>query len=306
MRYEMMKRLLPMVVIGCLPALGQTQDAAVSGQIREPGGNPVASVRVTLTRLDGNNRATAVTNIDGSFRFEKVPPGQYTVLAVAFMVTILPGTADASQAVVYTTRAPFILPESGTFFPGTTDASRATVITVASGASIANIDFTLAEGSSPRSDAPLQAVRGKIVVEGGGTPTLHSDQFSLFFSDGPDNRATDVTFIDGPRKRATTSTRLERSSQGFEMVTSVVPMPAFPDGAFRVFVRDGLYRVIQPAPPASPSPSHSQPGRYYVKAMSFGGTDLMKDLMRVQGPVANELVITLAKCTAATKDPLCT
>jgi hypothetical protein len=82
-------------------------------------------------------------------------------------------------------------------------------------------------------------------------------------------------------------------------------MPAFPDGAFRIFVRDGIYRVIQPASAASPRPSQHLQGTYYVKAMSFGGMDLMKDLMRVQGPSANELVITLAKCTAATEDPLC-
>lgn len=301
-----MKRLLLMAVIGCLPALGQTQDAVVSGQVREPGGNPVPSVRVRLARLDGSslNLPTVVTNNDGSFRVG-VPPGQYTVLAAGFMVTILPGTADASQAVVYTTRAPFILPEGGTFFPGTTDASQAAVITVAPGTSNPNINFTLAAGASPWSDPSLQAVRGRIVVEGGGTPAIHSDQFSLFFSDGPGNRATDVTFMDGPRKQATTSTRLERSLQGFETVTSVVPMPAFPDGAFQIFVRDGVYRVIQPAPAASAPPSHYPQGAYYVKAMSFGGMDLMKDLMRVQGPSANELVITLAKCTAATQDPLC-
>ena len=65
------------------------------------------------------------------------------MLAGAFMATILPGTADASQAVVYTTRAPFfILPNNGTFFPGIADASEAAVITVAPGASNANIDFT--------------------------------------------------------------------------------------------------------------------------------------------------------------------
>jgi hypothetical protein len=290
----MMKRLLIMAVIGCLSALGQTQDAAVSGQIREPGGSPVASIRVTLTRLGGNSRATAVTNNDGSFRIPQVPPGQYTVLAAAFVVTILPGTADAAQAIVYTTRPPF------TFFPGTTDASQAEVITVAP-ASNANINFTLA--TSPWSDPSLQAVRGRIVVEGGGTPAINSDQFSLFLSDGPGNRATDVTFMDGPQKPATTSTRLESSFQGFETVTSVIPMPTFPDGAFRIFVRDGVYRVIQPAPAASPRPRHQ--GIYYVKAMSFGGLDLMKDLMRVQGPSANELVITLAKCGAATQDPLC-
>ena len=292
----MMKRLLLIVVIGCLPALGQTADGVLSGQIREPDGNPAASVRVSLTRQDGNNREV-VTNDDGFFRIGRVPPGQYTLLAGASMTTILPGTPDASRAIVYT--------GSGTFFPGTTDASQAALITVVPGVSNADLDFTLAAEASPRRDPSLRAVHGKIVVEGGGKLAIKLDQLSLFFSDGPGNRATMVTFIDGPRRPTTTSTRLEKSVIGFETVTSVVPMPAFPDGAFRIFVRDGVYRVIQPAPPASPPTDHSQQGRYYVEAMSFGGIDLMKDLMTVRGPVANELVITLAKCTAATQDPLC-
>jgi hypothetical protein len=292
----MMKHLLLIVVIGCLPALGQTADGVLSGQIREPDGNPVASVRVSLTRQDGNIHQV-VTNDDGFFRIGMVPPGQYTLLAGATMTTILPGTPDASQAIVST--------GSGTFFPGTTDASQAGLITVIPGGSNADIDFTLAAGASPWRDPSLQAVHGRIVVEGGGTPMLKSDQFSIFFSDGPGNRATLATFMDGPRRPITTSTRLEKGVMGFETVTSIVPMPAFPDGAFRIFVRDGVYRVIQPAPPASPLADHSQPGRYYVKAMSFGGIDLMKDLMTVRGPVANELVITLAKCAVATQDLLC-
>ena len=102
---HVMKRLLLIVVIGYLPALGQAPDGAVSGQIREPSGNPVASLPVSLISSDGNNRATVVTNDDGFFHTERVPPGQYAVLAGAFMATILPGTADASQAVVYATRA---------------------------------------------------------------------------------------------------------------------------------------------------------------------------------------------------------
>jgi hypothetical protein len=237
-----------------------------------------------------------VTNDDGFFRIGRVSPGQYTLLAGAFMTTILSGTPDASPAVVYA---------NGTFFPGTTDASQAALITVVPGVSNASIDFTLAAGASPWRDPSLRAVHGKIVVEGSGAPTMKSDQFSIFFSDGPDNRATMVTFMDGPRRPVTTSTRLEKATMGFETVTSVVPMPAFPDGAFRIFVRDGVYRVIQPAAPASPAADHSQQGGYYVRAMSFGGTDLMKDLMMVRGPVGNELVITLAKCTATTQDPLC-
>jgi hypothetical protein len=226
------------------------------------------------------------------------------VLAHAYLATILPGTADASQALMHT-NAPFLtLAASGTFFPGTADASQAGEITVTSGAVAPNIDFTLAAGP-PWSDASLQVVRGRIVVEGGGTPTVNSDQFSLFFSDGPGNRATDVTFVDGSRKPTAISTRHEKTLQGFETVTSIIPMPAFPDGRFRIFVRDGMYRVIQPAHATSPRSTHYPQGLYYVKAMSFGGLDLMKELMKLQGPSTNELVITLAKCTATTQDPLC-
>ena len=299
----MMKRWLLMAMIGFTPALGQSQDGALIGRIREPGGSPVPAVRVTLTRVGGSNVYTAVTNNDGLFRVGRIRPGQYTLVAGAIMATILPGTADASQAVVYTARPSFLPPESGTFFPGTADASQAQVITVASDAANANLDFALAAGAW--SDLSLQAVHGRIVVEGGDTPALNSDEFSLFLSNGPGNRATDVTFLDRPRKPAATSTRLETSPQGFQTITSAVPMPAFPDGAFRIFVRDGVYRVIQPAPATLPLPGHYPQELYYVKAMSFGGVDLMKNLMTVQGPSANEFVITLAKCTAATQDPLC-
>src|SRR5262245_14700275 len=106
-----MKRLLLMIVMGCLPALGQTQAGAVSGRIRDPGGNSVASVRVTLARVDGNKRATASTNSDGFYRIEKLPAGQYTVFAGAVVAPLFPGTAYASQAVIYAQQTPFsILP----------------------------------------------------------------------------------------------------------------------------------------------------------------------------------------------------
>lgn len=300
----MLRRLLLMVAFGCMPVLGQGQNSTVSGQIHDPSGNPVPSVRVSLRRVDGgNNSAGAVTNIDGFFSMN-VPPGRYALFAGAFMGTILPGTADASPAVVYSQSTPiFTQLGNGTFYPGTTDASQAGVITVTPGAPNQNLNFTLAASASWT--PPLfQVVQGRFVIEGGGTPTMRSDQLHLFFSDGPGNRAIDVTFKDGLGKPAGTLTRLD-TSQRFETVTSLVPMPAFPNGSFRIFVVDGLYRVIQPAPPASSNPSHFQQTGYYIKAMSFGTVDLMKELMRVQGPVANELVITLAKCTDSTRDALC-
>jgi hypothetical protein len=298
----MIQRLLLMALTACLPALGQAQDATLSGRIREPGGNAVPSLRVALVPLNGNVRKCVVTNEFGVFDFREVPPGRYTVFAPALTAALPPGTADVSSAVVVSTTVcpPLFRLGSGTFFPGTADASQASAITVDAGSSIENVDFTLAEGVS---DPSLRAVRGRIVVEGGGTPAMKSDQFSLFFSDGPDNRASDVTFMDGPRRPATTSTRLEAAS-GFEMITSIVPMPAFPEGSFTVFVRDGAYRVIQPAPTADSGPGHTA-GTHYVRALSFGDVDLKKELMTVQGSPADELVITLAACSEATDDPLC-
>ena len=79
-------------------------------------------------------------------------------------------------------------------------------------------------------------------------------------------------------------------------------MPASPDGAFRLLLPEGLYRVLQPAVSAQAT-GHSR--GQYIKAMSFGTADLMKELMAVRAPVQDELVITLAKCTESTQDPLC-
>ena len=59
----------------------------------------------------------------------------------------------------------------------------------------------------------------------------------------------------------------------------------------------------QPAPPANPDPESQ--GTHYVKGMSYGGTDLKRELMTLQGASENELVITLAPCTPTTEDPLC-
>jgi hypothetical protein len=85
-------------------------------------------------------------------------------------------------------------------------------------------------------------------------------------------------------------------------------MPALP-GEFRLSLPEGVYRVSPTATsqPAGGSPSvHAvAPPKYYVKSMAFGAKDLTKDLMTVQAPVRDTLVINLAKCTEKTQDPLC-
>lgn len=171
----------------------------------------------------------------------------------------------------------------------------------ATGAATGNVDITLARGPYPYSDFPLRIVRGKFVVEDGGPPAFSRDELNLFFSDGPGNRSATVTFLGGVGRPARASTRLD-SNTSFRSMTGVIPMPASPESAFQLLLPEGLYRVIQPA--ASGKATGHSKGQY-IKAMSFGTADLMKELMTVRAPVKNELTITLAKCIDSTQDPLC-
>ena len=303
-----MTRLLLIAVLGSSIALGQQpQGYTVSGQIREPNGNPAGNVRVFLTRQPQGTIYTGQTNDDGAFRFDRVSPGQYDLFAGALESTTLAGTVDSATAFVITTprggppgpsnRGP------GTYFPGTADVSQAAVITVGSGVVTDNLDFSLASGALSWGGPPLRSVRGKIVFEGGGGPSFTLSPFVLVFSDSPNNLTTEVTFRDWPQKPATASMRLEAISAGPHVATAIVPMPTFPDGAFRLSLPEGVYRVSPRALPSLGPLSHL--GGYYVKRLSLASTDLMKDLMTVGASAPSELVITLAKCTDVTAVPLC-
>jgi len=57
--------------------------------------------------------------------------------------------------------------------------------------------------------------------------------------------------------------------------------------------------------PAPKPSSQSRTGNYYLKGLSWGAVDLMKNLMTVKDPISDELVITFAKCMAGTQDPQC-
>ena len=308
----MIGRLLVIMLIGCSPVLGQTFDTVVSGQVQTPNGGLTGPIPVTLTTLSPNNRISirTQTNDDGSFRFENVRPGEYTVFAGAMVSTLLPGAIDTAQVIVLTTPG-LPLRGAGTYFMGTADLSTATAITVAAGAKVDNVNFTLAAGTVNWGGPPFRTVPVKIVVEGGGAPTFHSDQFSLTFSDAPANVSANVIFLGGPRKPAGPLTRIERQREPF-LATSVLPMPTFPDGEFRLALPEGIIRVSPGAPirpAAGGTSSHVVvPARsyYYIKSMTFGATDLMKDLMTLRTPVRDTLVITLARCTdTTTQEPLC-
>lgn len=307
----MIGRVLIVMLVACSPVLGQIADNVVSGRIQVPKGGPAGSIPVTLTTLSSNNSLRTTTTDDGFFRFGNVRPGEYIVFAGAVIVpALVPGTNNSPQGIVLTPPAAILNRSVGTFFPGTTAVSMATPITVSNGARVEDVNFPLAASALVWGGPQFQAVPVKIVVDGGGTPTFHSDRLGLAFSDSPANVSFDVTFQDGPQKPSTPFTRIERTTQPY-LAKSVVPMPPFPDGELRLAIPEGVMRVGQIAPAKAASGASSSlavaPKRtYYIKSMTFGSIDLMKELMTIRGPVNTTLVITLARCTdSTTQEILC-
>lgn len=181
----------------------------------------------------------------------------------------------------------------GIYFP--------TRVTVSAGATSENIDIPLSRRSTPLVDVPLRIIRAWFIAEVGGTPTIGSNELSLLISDTTANIFAPVTFAGGFSRPDSTSIRFE-SLQGPRFLTSTVPMPQSPDGQFRLVLPEGVYRVSQ----QGPIRVGTRDTRYYVKGLSFGSVDLMKDLLTVKGPIQGELVITLARCTAdSAKEPMC-
>lgn len=305
-----MKRLLLTAVVGCSALLGQAGQAptgTVSGQVRDSNSKITGPIRVTLSRREQNRviNLAVQTNDQGFFRFDRVPPGQYTLVAGALMATLLPGTVDAVQAIVVSPSVGVLLARAGgTYFPGTADVTQAGTITVTDFANIENINFNLVPGASWTDPMP-RAIRGRIVVEGGVKPTLRSNQFGLRLSDGPANFTATVTFLDGPRQAEAPSTRLEALSGGPKSMVGLVPLPIFPAAEFQVSIPEGEYLVSVSAPPAPPPGMRPSMGTHYVKGVSFGTVDIMKNLMTVKTPISETLVITLAPCPPTTRDPLC-
>jgi hypothetical protein len=189
---------------------------------------------------------------------------------------------------------------NGTYFPGTDNVQNATVVLVSGGSTAENINIPLA-ATVPISEPSLRILRGKFVADGGGFPTIGESELKLIFSDGPANVFSDVTFIGGFRRPAPEAARYEQLN-GPKAVYNVFSMPTKEDGKFRLVLPEGVFRVS----PQGPMKNNGRDSRYYIKSMTFGTADLMKELMTFSGSPQNELVITLAKCGAdSTKEPMC-
>jgi hypothetical protein len=123
---------LGVLLQGAPPARQAARSAVVTGQIQAREGTPAAAVRVSaipapppgIRGSDGSQYydnpqpvSTALTNEQGRYRLERIPPGRYYIVA-GFL----------GQA---------------TFYPQTTDAERATVVTVAADSTTDNVDVKM-------------------------------------------------------------------------------------------------------------------------------------------------------------------
>jgi hypothetical protein len=173
------------------------------------------------------------------------------------------------------------------------------MITVSPGETTSTVEITLAPKTTPFVDLPLRIIRGRFATEGGGAPAIGSNELKFLISDSPANLYSEVSFRGEARSPAVDSIRFQ-SLQGPRAFTSVLAMPTSPDGQFRLLLPEGLYRVSS----QGPTKDNGHDPRYYVKGISFGKIDLMKELMPIGATTSDELVITLAKCRDS-KDPLC-
>ena len=128
-----MKLLLYLLPLLFVQQTAQLQSGRISGQIRDTAGRPVSGVRVfaiaVQTDVVGVRAGTEILNSisltdrDGRFLLEDVPPGRYRIGAGS--------------------------PGSPVYYPGGTAAERGTIVTMAAGQPVANIDFTFTFLSKP-------------------------------------------------------------------------------------------------------------------------------------------------------------
>jgi hypothetical protein len=149
--------------------------AVISGKVLDQKGEPVSDARVMALRRVTPPRASTApprlipapmqgpqqTNDIGEYRVSGLPPGEYFLAASPRNFGFAgPGAASTSGngggAMTTTT----------TYYPGTADQAGAQAITVAAGAEVSNIVFTL-------QSAPAYRVSGMVVDEN-GAPIAHA------------------------------------------------------------------------------------------------------------------------------------
>lgn len=272
-----MKRVkLIAILVASVSLFAQEQAGAISGQILGMDGQPAAGVRVAIVSPDANGKIESdilagitITDETGHYRIEKVAPGRYGIAA---------GAVSAP-----------------TFYPGTATASGAYLLTVERGSTTTNLDFALVTPTVPmpgsqltfdpalRAQAivqlnqqlalPSQAIAGRVVVDG---PIVSAflPNLKLTFS-----RIIGTT----PNVLVPPGGRAGISSYSIYSISTDVKL----DGTFRLELKPQPYRISVGRADNKPLEG------FIVKSITLGSTDLLKEELKVNGPVTGEIVITL-------------
>src|SRR5215471_13206814 len=70
---------LSLVLVWCLPAMGQVLKGSISGTVTDPQGAVISGAQVKATNLETNGVVTTTSDSSGFFRFNLVPAGTYKV-----------------------------------------------------------------------------------------------------------------------------------------------------------------------------------------------------------------------------------
>ena len=252
------------------PAKPQAGTGTVKGGIRLPNGEPAASVRVSAMRVTDRTPGTEIvlehivkTDTSGQYSLTGISPGRYYIVA------------GAIQALTY--------------YPGSNSAQAARILTIEADSTLNAVDFVIptipapanyslrqriaaSAASAPRITGPalLPLISGKVVVEGGRPflPRLY------------------VHLVDAPNP-----TVYGEDGRKIQVSGTAGATPVSLDGTFLLQVPKGDYSISLITSLGDPL---SAADGYYVKSISFGAVDLLKEKLRNPGPTSSTIVITLA------------
>jgi hypothetical protein len=259
-----MKRLLLVsLFLAQASAAPQTGGGMVSGQILFVDGTAAAGVRVSAMVASAPSVETSGGAMVLARLTETDDSGSYHLTEIPpGRYYIVAGSLD-----------------SLTYYPGATDPGRAQVLTVRSGSSADTIDFKVPQTPAGRAgSAASQPISGKVVTENGRPLPMHLSSLYVFVANGPHKSPVGKDGIG------------VRGSGTFGAV------PVAKNGGFTLMLRDGEYELSLINGLGDPL---SAADGYYVKSISFGSADLVKENLKVRNGIQPPAItITLAAGSA--------
>lgn len=232
----------------------QAVGGTIAGEIRQPDGAPAVGVRVGAATFPAQG-ITVLTRVT-----ETDASGHYLL-------------EDLAAGQYYVVAGPL---NSPTYYPGTITLTNARSITIGSGSKFEAVNFSILRFQSPavtRTVRPAAAVISGRVVTDNGRP-LPGFFPKLFVYLGTNGKA--IPGPDGVKIRGS---------------GTFGATPVSKDGTFSLALEDGEYPISLIT---SLGELLTAADGYYVKAITSGGTDLMKEKLKVSRTTSQTITITIA------------